>query len=636
MFLSIKSRILISHFGMVLFVGLAIGISSLWFITNHVTVDEAKHLQFTANMMRFRILDGIANKVSILQRILDGREVDFYAEKYQEPVLVQYFARFSKVFPVLSYINTAGAEVEEVKVVNGIVSRDYNNIRDSSNIKMIMTAPNSTIISTVQSNVELGIPAISFITPKYSFFGDKVIGYIKGIVPVSDITNVLSDIEVGETGFILLFSNEKAIIYPDSKHKIIGKLIEKYDGSHDLITKPVSLPKGISRAFILGIDSIVAHTSIEETDWSLMVVVPYKEFHLEANKVKYITFGILIAVLTISGVIFTMITTNISTNITNPLKRFISFTEVVAKGDYSQITDINTKDEIGVLARSFNNMLTDLKKTQQARDMHLEELEAAYEYLKKSQAQLVQAEKMASLGQLVAGVAHEINTPVGIAITLSSSIVKTTGDIMAAFNDKSLHKLQLEQYITEMGAGSSIILKNLLHTADLIKSFKMVSTDQITQERRKFKIKDYLEEILLSLQPKLKKHPHTVEIRCSEDIETDSYPGAFAQVITNLLMNSILHAYEPGDKGKITIEVIAFEQEIIVQYRDDGKGVPEENLKRIFDPFFTTRRGTGGTGLGLHIVYNIVTLTLGGHIECKSMLGKGAEFIINFPAAARG
>ncbi|KJU84293.1 integral membrane sensor signal transduction histidine kinase [Candidatus Magnetobacterium bavaricum] len=636
MFLSIKSKILISHFGVVLLVGIAIGASSIYFISTHLNVDEMKHLQFMAKMMRFRILEGIANKTSMLQRILEGREVEFYIEKYQEPVLVQFFARFSKEFPVLSYIDATGTELEEVvKVVHGKTSTGDSKIRDISILKKITTEPDKVIISDVQNNTELGKLALDFILPKYSFFGDKIVGFIKGSVPLSDITNVLSGVEVGDTGFFLLLSNEGKIIYPDSKHKTIGKLIDHVINRTDLITKPASLTKGINRASVLGIDSVVVSIAIEEVNWSLLIAVPYSEFIAEANKVKYITFGILIIVLIISGVIFTFITNNITNNILNPLKRFIAFTDMISVGDYSQIIGISSKDEIGVLAKSFNNMLIELKKTQQTRDMHLKKLETTNEYLKQSQAQLVQAEKMASLGQLVAGVAHEINTPVGIGITLSSTIVKTTGDIMAAFNNKSLNKTQLEQYINEIGEGSSVILTNLLRAADLIKRFKMVSTDQLTQDRRKFKIKEYLEEILISLKPTLKRHPHNIEIKCPEDLEMDSYPGALAQIMTNLLLNSCIHAYDPDDKGDIIIEVIDKEREIVVEYSDDGKGMSTENLKRVFEPFFTTRRGSGGTGLGLHIVYNIVTQTFGGHIECKSVEGEGTRFIITFSASAK-
>ncbi|WP_040334151.1 ATP-binding protein [Candidatus Magnetobacterium casense] len=362
------------------------------------------------------------------------------------------------------------------------------------------------------------------------------------------------------------------------------------------------------------------------------------------HRIKWYVVTILIVTMLSIATAF-LIMSRLQKIITKPLSEMTHVMLAISESkDYSARVDIQNQDEFGLLGEKFNEMLLQIQKRDADLALHRENLEQTIatrtsqlyktlDELKQSQKHLIQSEKMASLGQLVAGVAHEINTPVGIAITLSSAIVKTTGDIMAAFNNKSLNKLQLEQYINEVGEGSSGILTNLLRSADLIKRFKMVSTDQLTQDRRKFKIKKYLEEILMTLKPKLKDYPHTIEIKCPEDVEMDSYPGALAQIITNLLLNSLIHAYEPDDKGNITIEVIDKEREIVVEYIDDGKGMSAENLKRVFEPFFTTRRGSGGTGLGLHIVYNIVTQTFGGRIECNSIEGEGTRFIITFPVS---
>lgn len=638
MFLSIKNKILISHFSIVLAAGLLLGASGYYFMSSHVNEDEKEHLEFIAKMLRLRLIDGIVKKKSILQRISDGKEVDVYVERYHELVLAQYFAKFLKEFPVLSYVNTAADE--EVKVVNGTTvtgNRDINDTSMSKDILLQFTASspqhNNIIISNVQYNADLGVPAVTFAIPKYNFFGDKLIGIIKGVVPVSDITNCLSDVKLSEEGFILLLDNNKNIIYPDNN---TSKLTGKTPDSYDFPTKQSLANKGIFRGHVLGIDSIAAYVQLEATMWSLMVVMPYAEFIEGAKKTIYTTILILLIVLAVSGIVFTLITNNITNNISNPLKRFISFTDMIAKGKYSQITDISSTDEIGVLAKSFNNMLIELDKSQQARDEHLEELKEINEYLKQSQAHLVQAEKMASLGHLVAGVAHEINTPVGIAYTLSSSIVKSTETILSAFNDKSLNSSQLKKYIDEVAQGNKLIFNNLHRTADLIKSFKMVSADQLTLDRRRFSLEDYIGEILFTLHPKTKKYQHNIEVSCSKGLALDSYPGAFAQIITNLLMNSLIHAYDPGDKGTIAMSALPKGDEIIVEYKDDGKGISEENLKRIFDPFFTTRRGAGGMGLGLHIVFNIVTQTLGGRIECKSALGKGTAFVITIPVKTEG
>jgi signal transduction histidine kinase len=238
---------------------------------------------------------------------------------------------------------------------------------------------------------------------------------------------------------------------------------------------------------------------------------------------------------------------------------------------------------------------------------------------------------MASLGQLVAGVAHEINTPIGIALTSSSRLVTITKNIQTSIENKTMKKSEFDKYLSDSAQGNDLIIRNLKRTADLIKSFKMVSADQTSQEIRKFYVKSYIDDIMMSLRPRLKQTAHEIKINCDEKIELDSNPGAFAQVLTNLIMNSLIHGFDEGAKGKITISCEPKDSNLIIKYNDNGKGIPEENIKKIFDPFFTTRRGTGGTGLGLNIVFNIVSQTLKGNIKCESMVGIGATFIIEIP-----
>jgi len=261
----------------------------------------------------------------------------------------------------------------------------------------------------------------------------------------------------------------------------------------------------------------------------------------------------------------------------------------------------------------------------------VKEIQEKTENLEKSQKQLIQSEKMASLGQLVTGVAHEINTPVGIGVTVSSSLSKSTKKILSSFENKTMSKTDLTKYFSSTIESSELILQHLLQTADLIKSFKMVSADQTAHEKRKFNVKSYLENIILSLRPELKNKPHRIKINCDDDIQIDSYPGAMAQVVTNMVFNSLIHAFDDGDTGTIEIEVTQNASQIILKYSDNGKGVSKKDIKKIFDPFFTTKRGTGGTGLGMHIVYNTVTEILKGSISCESIQGQGINFIVTLP-----
>lgn len=270
----------------------------------------------------------------------------------------------------------------------------------------------------------------------------------------------------------------------------------------------------------------------------------------------------------------------------------------------------------------------DLRAAKESAEQALEDLEAA-------NASLIQAEKMASLGGLVAGVAHEINTPVGVTLTAATHLDENVRRIQEAFAAGQLKKSDFEGYISLSAETMKIIVANLHRAAELIQSFKQVAVDQTSEERRSFDLADYIGELLRSLGPTLSPSTHPTIVECPAGVRLESYPGAMAQILTNLLINSMTHGYEPGATGELRIAVSEPSPDTVrLVYSDDGKGIPEADLGKIFDPFFTTRRGSGGSGLGLNLVFNLVTQTLGGAISAESELGKGVRFIIEFPTVA--
>ena len=263
------------------------------------------------------------------------------------------------------------------------------------------------------------------------------------------------------------------------------------------------------------------------------------------------------------------------------------------------------------------------------------EVDKALGQLRETQDHLVQNEKLASLGALVAGIAHEINTPVGIGVTAASTLDSQARALAEKYRTNELKKSDLETFLGAAQESSQIILRNLQRAADLVHSFKQVAVDQASGERRRFVLRTYLDEILLSLAPKLKRTPHEIVIDCGGDVMPDSYPGALAQVLTNLIGNSLVHAFPDGRKGRIHIRARDEDGFVQLDYSDDGVGMSPEHLRRIFDPFFTTKRGQGGSGLGMHIVYNLVTQMLGGHIEAHSSEGGGLHVQLRFPAVVQ-
>ncbi|MFZ4730684.1 MAG: sensor histidine kinase, partial [Pseudanabaena sp.] len=260
-----------------------------------------------------------------------------------------------------------------------------------------------------------------------------------------------------------------------------------------------------------------------------------------------------------------------------------------------------------------------------------QELSQALSNLQSAQTELVKSEKMAALGGLVAGIAHEINTPIGIGVTAASLITDKIQELSDSLQKGLLKRSDLDKFLDTLKQSSLIVLANLNRAAELIQSFKQVAVDQSSEERRAFDLKTYLEEVLLNLQPKLKRTKINVLIDCPDNIILDSFPGLISQIATNLVMNSLLHAYDAGDNGTICFCVTQYSDSLSLQYSDDGKGIPSDNIDKIFDPFYTTKRGQGGSGLGLHIVYNLVTQKLQGTITCESQVGVGTKFMMQIP-----
>lgn len=276
--------------------------------------------------------------------------------------------------------------------------------------------------------------------------------------------------------------------------------------------------------------------------------------------------------------------------------------------------------------------ITERKRAERALIEANENLSRTIATLREAQSQLVQSEKMASLGALVAGISHEINTPIGIGVTSATTLQEEFKMLSRAFADGTLKRSTLERFISHGLNGCDILVNNLLRAAELIRSFKQVAVDQSSNEWRHLNLHDYIDEIVLSLKPRLKGSGVQVVNDSQRQLVIRTHPGAIYQILSNLLLNALIHAYEAEQPGQIRITAEQAGDEILLEFSDDGKGIAADIEGRIFDPFFTTRRGAGGSGLGLHIVYNLVAGTLGGVIHLvKKDEGPGTTFRIRFP-----
>lgn len=290
------------------------------------------------------------------------------------------------------------------------------------------------------------------------------------------------------------------------------------------------------------------------------------------------------------------------------------------------------QDEIKILNDTLEIKVED--RTKQLKKAN-SDLKLSMEELKKTQDNLIESEKMASLGELVAGVAHEINTPVGLSLTGITHFMSISDKIVKDYKNGELSEEEFEEFINTTNELSKSINLNLEKTAHLVRSFKQVAVDQSSDEKREFKLKEYIDEILISLNNITKKTKIKINVNCPESLTIFSYPGTHSQIFTNLIINTLKHAYSNNDVNKIDIDVTQIDDGMIrVLFKDYGKGVTKENLSKIFNPFFTTKRDDGGSGLGLSIIYNLVTTKLKGNISCESEVGKGTTFKIEFPKIA--
>lgn len=302
------------------------------------------------------------------------------------------------------------------------------------------------------------------------------------------------------------------------------------------------------------------------------------------------------------------------------------------KGYVGVISDISDRKVMEIEMRKLNEQLEARvhERTRELKNANVK-LQDTIKHLQHAQEQLVQSEKMASLGRLVSGVAHEINTPVGVGVTTASYLEEEALKFKQTYENERMRRVDLEHFINLVSESSELLHSNLVRASELTRSFKEVAVDQTIDDKRSFDLCAYIEEILISLNPKLRNTRHHINLYCDKKIEINSYPSAFSQIITNFFMNSLIHGFDKFYPGLIEVHIIEEEGWLKIVYEDNGKGILKSHLSKIYEPFFTTNRSGGNSGLGLHIVYNLVTQKLKGKIHCETRINDFTRFIVEIP-----
>jgi signal transduction histidine kinase len=330
----------------------------------------------------------------------------------------------------------------------------------------------------------------------------------------------------------------------------------------------------------------------------------------------------------------------IARSINLPLKEIMAAMHAVVSEKYDQpIQGTQARDEIGEMARAvavFRENAIAKRKAEDELRASKDRAEKALEDLREAQQNLIAAEKLAALGGLVAGVAHEVNNPIGISLTVASSFARRCDEFAKEVGSGPLRRSRLDEFLEGGRDAANQLVSNLQRAGELVQSFKQVAVDRSHADRRPFDLRESTDQIVASLRPVLKKSQITLTVDVPPGINMDSYPGSYGQVLTNLFLNSVVHAFPDGRAGSVLVEARQVRDDVDIFVSDDGVGMSEEIQRRAFDPFFTTRRGEGGTGLGLHIIFNLVTQQLGGRLAFESRLGWGTRFRITLPRVAPG
>ena len=332
----------------------------------------------------------------------------------------------------------------------------------------------------------------------------------------------------------------------------------------------------------------------------------------------------------------------IALSIRLPLQQIMAAMRAITSGDYDrQVQGTSARDEVGAMARAvevFRENAIAKRKTEDELRTSKEKAESALLELSAAQQNLIDSERLAALGGLVAGVAHEVNNPIGISLTVASSFARRSEMFEAELkSDAALRRSQLEEFVRSSRDASQQLVANLHRAGELIQSFKQVAVDRSHAERRPFSLGEATDQIIASLRPVLKRAPISLSLDVPEGLVIDGYPGSYGQILTNLFLNAANHAFADGRAGTISISARPRgHDDVEIIFADDGAGMTPDVQRQAFVPFFTTRRNDGGTGLGLHIVYNLVTQQLGGHMMLESRLGQGTTFRIIMPRVARG
>lgn len=458
----------------------------------------------------------------------------------------------------------------------------------------------------------------------------KIFGFVAIDMQLNQLPAVFSKYSSLPTEEHFLVNQDGLYIYhPDQKLVLNRDFTIKTNQLKDYTKEILSGKAGFEQIKYKNSYYYLSYSPAADTNWVIISLV--KESVLTKELAPFTELLLLLFGLTVLFLVIFVYITAIQKM--KPIGIIADYASIIASGDFSSnLPDIyvSRKDEMGTMARAFQ-IITD---TFREENITLErKIQEKNRELEQQYKHLIETEKMAALGSLVAGVAHEINTPLGIGLSSSSFISKINSENRQKLAEGKMTKQDLEAFMQQLNETTEMLDNNLNRAAELVKSFKQVAVDQSSENLLRFSLKDTIDGVILSLRHEYKHQEHKIINNCPEELMLNSFPGAFSQVFTNLIMNSIQHGFVNKTNGTMQFDCIIKNNEMQIIYTDDGIGIPEEIIGRIFEPFFTTNKQQGNSGLGMYIVFNIVTQKLKGAISCENRTEGGVRFIIELPVS---
>lgn len=473
---------------------------------------------------------------------------------------------------------------------------------------------------------ELVVSAIEAQRDKGDIYGFTVIDFRLDNLPIS-----IQAINVGEKGYRYVVDQKGNYLYhPNDEMMLSHTIHEEMPSIAPLMNKDPSASGQSAHRGTLVIDQSVYDVYAEEISpmgWQIITLVNRTESRQELTRfLMLLGVGVLLFVVVLGFVMQHLIENKLE-----PMAALKAYSIKIANGEFSEEPPYHyakRQDEMGEIARSFVT-ITEVFKQKNAL---LEEIVTSqYHEIQQQYHYILEKEKIASLGTLVAGVAHEINTPLGVGVTTASYIDKLVGELQILFRERRLSAQQLEQELMSLQDASDILNNNLKRAADLVIQFKAVATNQNISELAPMNLYQEIDNVIASLKPTYKYRDVQILNQVHEQIILTSFAGAFNQILTNLIVNSMHHAFEENQSGMITIDAWVEGELVRIIYSDNGKGISDEVLDHIFEPFFTTRRSGGNSGLGMYITHNLITQTLSGTIHIENRPEGGVKFVITVP-----